>query len=294
MIMYNNTDGSTGYNCSSKGNQLKFCVGDKWYKADFLGYEAASEYLVSRLLERSNVHMFVPYSLHEITYNGRAFNGCVSDDFLKPGQQLITAERLYKSYYGHPVEDDLRNMSLDEKILNFVNAMEDITGLSHFGEYLTTLMELDAFTLNEDRHFHNIAVVRNPDETYTYCPVFDNGAAFLSDTRSDYPLEKNTLGLIASVKAKPFCKDFDEQMERCEALYGVQLQLYLADLSDVLADIEKMYGTEISDRMQTIYEHQKYMYQELFRPGPEMLAWEEECQDTEITQPEEEEEDYEL
>ena len=34
---------------SSKGNQLKWENEDTWYKADYMGYEGLSEYVISRL-----------------------------------------------------------------------------------------------------------------------------------------------------------------------------------------------------------------------------------------------------
>ena len=42
---------------SSKGNQEKWYDKemDKWYKLDQFGYEALSETLISKLLERSNI-----------------------------------------------------------------------------------------------------------------------------------------------------------------------------------------------------------------------------------------------
>lgn len=40
---------------SSKGNQLKWSNGTVWYKADYLGYEALSEYVVSHLLNKTSV-----------------------------------------------------------------------------------------------------------------------------------------------------------------------------------------------------------------------------------------------
>lgn len=46
---------------SSKGNQNKWFDGKNWYKEDGLGYEALSEVLVSRLLERTTVETFVRY-----------------------------------------------------------------------------------------------------------------------------------------------------------------------------------------------------------------------------------------
>ena len=41
---------------SSKGNQLKWLNKNIWYKADYTGYEGLSEYIVSRLLQKSSLH----------------------------------------------------------------------------------------------------------------------------------------------------------------------------------------------------------------------------------------------
>ena len=42
-------------NHTSKGNQPKWHIDNKWYKADHMSYEALSEYVTSRLLAKSNV-----------------------------------------------------------------------------------------------------------------------------------------------------------------------------------------------------------------------------------------------
>ncbi len=46
-----------------KGNQGKFCLAGKFYKADEYGYEAAAEYLTSEILRKSN---FTDYLAYEI------------------------------------------------------------------------------------------------------------------------------------------------------------------------------------------------------------------------------------
>lgn len=262
MYVFNNTDGSTGSGYSSKGNQLKFGISGKWYKADFLGYEGAAEYAASKLLEHSNSVEYVPYQLETIMYNGNTFNGCVSNDFLQPGQRLITAERLYQSQYNKPVMEVIGQLPLRDRIQSFVENIRDFTGLEDFGKYLTTLLEFDAYILNEDRHFHNIAVIQNEDKSFSYCPVFDNGAAFLSDTRNDYPLEKNTYGLISGVKAKPFSNDFDKQVECCRKLYGTQFKVKQFNMKEATAEIKEIYGDKVYTRICEVEEHQKMMYPE--------------------------------
>ena len=87
------------------------------------------------------------------------------------------------------------------------------------------MLEWDSFVLNEDRHFNNIAVIYNKNtKQYKKCPLFDNGAAFLSDIREGYPLEKKYLRINFKSKIKTFCEDFEKQVQACEDIYGVQLK----------------------------------------------------------------------
>ena len=53
-------------NHTSKGDQPKWNFNEKWYKADYIGYEALSEFVVSELLKKSNVNEFVSYDLVKI------------------------------------------------------------------------------------------------------------------------------------------------------------------------------------------------------------------------------------
>ena len=64
---------------SSKGTQPKYYEKGFWYKVNNLGYEGYSEYLVSKVLECSNVDSYVKYE--QCTINGRA--GCRSKSFIR-------------------------------------------------------------------------------------------------------------------------------------------------------------------------------------------------------------------
>ncbi len=75
-----------------------------------------------------------------------------------------------------------------------VETMKEISGLQDFGAYLTLLFEIDALIVNQDRHLNNIAVMRTADG-YRFCPIFDNGAAFLLDYGL-YPYEIETKALL--------------------------------------------------------------------------------------------------
>ena len=76
---------------SSKGNQIKWRKRNGlWLKADDFGYEGLAEAVASQVLEKSNIQLYVHYSLCMITEDGLEHRGCVSSDFLNHGETLIT------------------------------------------------------------------------------------------------------------------------------------------------------------------------------------------------------------
>lgn len=253
---------------SSKGNQLKWLQDGNWYKADYTGYEGLSEYVVSALLRMSGFSEdeYVLYETEEICYGHQVFRGCKSRNFLSDGWQMITLERLFKQSYGQSLNGSIYRIANHESRLRFlVDQVERITGLADFGRYMCKLLTVDAFFLNEDRHTHNIAVLLDPAGQYHYCPYFDHGAALLADTTLDYPMGVDIDKLIASVRAKTFCDDFDEQLDIAEKLYGQQVKFGFSKkmVSDLL-DVEEVYPEEIKVRVKEILFRQIRKYQYLF------------------------------
>lgn len=225
---------------SSKGNQEKWCdVGtNQWYKLDQFGYEALSESLISILLEESNIERdtpfkFVRYKPVRVVVHKRERTGCVSDNFLKEGQSLITINHLLSRVLGYPLKDRLLSLTSDKKRIEYLaETTKEYTGLEHFGEYLTLLFEIDSLFLNDDRHLNNIAVIKTGDE-YDYCPIFDNGAGLLSDIRLS-PMDIEPKALIASLRARPFNTTFTRQMNTTRALYGKQLSIPVFKKEDII------------------------------------------------------------
>ncbi|MCR5720373.1 MAG: hypothetical protein K6F84_07375 [Lachnospiraceae bacterium] len=243
---------------SSKGNQLKWRDGDIWYKADFTGYEGLAEYLISHLLQKSSLDSseFVLYDLETIKYKNNVYNGVKSKNFLKKGHQLITLERLFKNVYGQSLNSMIYKTPDDEDRLKLiVNETERITGLKNFGKYMSKILTVDSFFLNEDRHTHNIAVLMHDTNQYEICPIFDQGAALLADTTIDYPLtddDAKLYDMMDSVKPKTFCNDFLEQLEIVEKLYGQNIEFYFSkqDVRDILDAIPVgMYSDIVINRV---------------------------------------------
>ena len=254
---------------SSKGNQFKWEREGVWYKADYTGYEGLAEYMVSGLLQYSNLEEmeFIQYQTEEIGYKKAVYRGCKSQNFLPDGWQLITLERLFKNFYGQSFYQSLYKIERVQKRACFlVDQVELMTGLKEFGSYLCRLLTIDALFLNEDRHMHNIAVLLDRDGHYHYCPVFDNGCALLSDTQMDYPMGEDIITLIPQVRAKTLSRNFMEQLEAVEALYGQSLKFsYSIKEIEMLLEKEPYYPEEIKIRVRDILLQQRRTYQYLFR-----------------------------
>ncbi|GHU92700.1 hypothetical protein FACS1894208_00360 [Clostridia bacterium] len=210
---------------TSKGNQLKWLKGGEFIKADTLGYEAFAEVWASRVAHRTSIGKFAPitdYSPCGIVSDGARFTGCVCRDFLSPGETLLPLERLIQQASGAPSADWWGAVDTRKKIERTVALVTRVTGIKNFGEWLTCLLEFDALILNEDRHMYNIAVVASQGR-YRLMPLFDNGAAFLSDTTIDHQLRIPTKVCKRKVKAMPFNRSFTAQVNAARDLYSAQL-----------------------------------------------------------------------
>lgn len=252
---------------TSKGDQRKWKVDDTWYKADYMGYESLSEVLISRLLQKSSLqHPFVLYQPIQIEYNANFMQGCLSRDFLCEDQMLIPLEKLHRQYTGESLALKLAEFTdAAERIQYLVKKTEEITHISNFGPYITAMLEIDAFFLNEDRHTNNIAVIFNEKtQHYSLSPFFDQGLCLFADTTQDYPLDLPVEDCLKKIKAKPFSSDFDTQLEEAESLYGVQMHFHftLKNVREELDQLAEGYPVEVRRRVEYLMSLQirKYAY----------------------------------
>lgn len=252
---------------TSKGDQPKWQLDGKWYKADHMGYEALAEVVVSQLLKQSNVPDFVEYRPVLIQYQGKEIPGCVSKNFRRKDEMLVSFERLHRTYKGRGLAAALGGINEPQGRIRYtIDFIEQTTGLTGVGKYLTLLLELDSFFLNEDRHTNNLAVIRNEKtKEFRLCPIFDNGLALLSDL-NDYPLDKDVYDSIKCVRAKPFDLDFNMQVEAAEELYGMQLNLSFSrkEVSKELKFVTELYGEKIYCRVEQVLFEQMRKYQVYF------------------------------
>ncbi len=220
---------------SSKGNQEKWCEDGRWYKLDLFGYEALAEVLCSHLLSQWPLPFrAVSYRMELIAVDGRQRTGCSAPDFLAPGQSIVTAAQLLRQYVGSDYRAVIAGLPSDkQRILWLADTVRQITGLKEFGAYLTLLFEIDTLFANDDRHLNNIAVLRNTDGSFDYCPIFDLGAALLSNTQvCRYDIAPQAL--LSSLRAAPFSMNFTRMMHTAQEQFGEYLHPNRADMDEAL------------------------------------------------------------
>ena len=254
---------------SSKGNQLKWVDGGLWYKADYLGYEGLSEYIISVVLSLSSLEPseYVSYDTEVISYRKSILRGCRSRDFLPSGWQLITVERLFKNRYGKSIGAMVYGFTdIRDRLRFLTDQVKEITGINDFGIYMSKILTIDALILNEDRHTHNIAVLCDPSGKFHLCPIFDNGSSLLSDATLDYPMSGDVYELMDTVRGKTICSSLYDALTASEELYGENIIFSYTwnDISGAL-EKEKYYKKEEKDRVCTILMEQKRRYPYLFR-----------------------------
>lgn len=254
---------------SSKGNQLKWENEGNWHKADYTGYEGLVEYVVSRLLGHSSLkeNEYIVYDIEEIKYRNQIFLGARSRNMLTDDWQIITLERLFKNQYNQSLHTALwRIPDVKERLRFLCDQTIRITGIKSFGLYMTKLLTIDAFFKNEDRHTHNIAVLMNAKGEFKLCPIFDNGAGLLADTKMDYPMDADVYELMDDVQAKTISIDFDEQLDAAEELYGQQITFHFTKKEvDAILDGASLYRKNVRERVKVILYQQMRKYSYLFK-----------------------------
>ncbi|WP_260866203.1 HipA domain-containing protein [Paenibacillus xylanexedens] len=252
-VLHVNKDHRQTFVSSSKGDQLKWKIDQLWGKANKFGYEGLAEWVASELIARSNISstLIVPYKQCLLIENDIQYVGCFSEDFLRPGESLITLHRILESY-GVKFDEILKGQSTRDSVLSVVEFLKRVLNLDTL-EYFSVMLPLDAILLNEDRHLNNIAFIHG-SEGYRLCPFFDHGLSLMSDTK-DYPLSMPVSVGMRKVKAKPFSSDFSKQVHALET----NLQFNRSSVLEFIEQYDQALG-----RVSQILRSQIRKYEHLF------------------------------
>ena len=252
---------------TSKGNLPKWHIDNYWYKTDALGYENLAECLISDLLKHSNIYKYTKYEILKGIYKGENRNFSKSKNFLDKKDNLITVYRLYFLETGKELSKDIYVYnSIRDRIKFVVEQIEQYSNIKNVGEIITSILEMDMFFLNEDRHFNNFALIRNMDtKIFIVAPIFDNGLCLLSDL-NEYKMNVDVYKNIDKIKGKPFSTSLEEQCAEAEYLYGNRLKLGFTkrDVEEELEKYKNYYNDEVIERVRKIIFEQMRKYQYLF------------------------------
>lgn len=95
--------------------------------------------------------------------------------------------------------------------------------------------------------------------------MFDHGAALFSDIQKDYPISMTEEECRNKIRAKPFSRDFDEQLDACELLFPAvrfKAAFTVEDAVNVLSEFRGIYDEAILRRVEETIRMQirKYSY----------------------------------
>lgn len=214
---------------TSEGTQTKFFLNGYWYKSDICD-ESIVEYLVSKLLTFSTLspEEYILYEYGKI--NGK--KGCKSENFLKPDFELITFERIHQRIMGKKLSAVEYQLESPKTKVNYVlDFFKKYLNLDVF-DYLQKIFTLDFITLNEDRHFNNLAVIADVKKNkYITAPIFDNGKSLLNGNVSYRPAF-SICENVKKVTAKPFSGSHKAMFDYFGKGFSVYVDKALEWLSD--------------------------------------------------------------
>lgn len=231
----------SGY--GSLGMTNKYYKDGYWYKQNCSGYEGKSEYLCSILLKNSNLTNYIEYE--ECLINEKP--GCRSKNFTHAGEQFVTFHKLFKMTHGGELAHQIAVYgTVDDRIQYILDFIYSVTGLD-CRQYLNDILYIDMLTLDVDRHFSNLAVIR-AGNSWREAPLFDFGASFFS-LQHVFKKEMTFDEKCKIMTPQPFSGSLEEQ---AFALGDCRIRL---DYEQIEKDITEE-ETELKDMI--LYQMRKY------------------------------------
>ena len=83
-----------------------------------------------------------------------------------------------------------------------------------------------------------------------------------ADINQDYPIDQSLEDCLGKIEAKPFCTDFDIQLDAAEELYGIQIgfQFTFKDIQVYLQKNSENYPREVIRRVEQLLRMQMRKY----------------------------------
>lgn len=253
MIYYSPKKNSTVFlRTDSNGTQPKYKENGKWYKENMLGNEGLAEELASVVLKHCELPKdvsFVDYKQCKIGDKG----GCVSNNFLLPGERYVSVQAMYFSTHGKEIAEDVFAIkNVHERFDFVVNYVKDTTGLD-ISNYLKVLVNLDALIANPDRHYGNVGVIQKEDNSFRLAPIFDNGQGLSMNYQITPPLmdydEK-----IEALTASTLCGSFENALTAVGTAIEIDYDSLTEDLDKYPDSVAKVFLLNQLSRYEKIFD----------------------------------------
>lgn len=246
-----------GLSNTSKGVLLKWNSNNKYYKSGSMHYgvfnktQPVVECICSKIHELLGF-TGVDYTLETLHSNGTSeFEAqeilcCVSDNFLKNDESLVTFAKHYKSHKGELTYEKL------------------ISDFKEFEEEINQTLIFDFVVNNIDRHFNNFGYIINV--TKKYCPIFDNGLSLYSDLSSEDIININKKPYLYKRfdKAKPFAPKHFSQIKLIKNLPKIDLSFSNEEFISILKEYEIYLGKERFNAMEQLLKGRLDYVRELY------------------------------
>lgn len=235
--IYTTNLNSIGLSQTTKGVLLKWNTKDYYYKSGSLHYgifnktQPIVECICSKIRQKLGLKG-ADYILEIIKskscedFEKQDILCCVSKNFLKEDENLVTFGKHYKAY---------RERITYEKII------EDF---KEFEEEINQMLIFDFIVNNIDRHFNNFGYIINGSKRY--CPIFDNGLSLYSDLNIEdiRVINKNKYSQKRYDKSKPFEKKHTLQIKLIKKLPTIDLSNKNEDFINIIKEYENYLGSE--------------------------------------------------
>lgn len=192
------------FDFSSPDNTSDGCLKKRWKIIDGkrclikggsgIRQQPFNEKIATIVMQRLNIP-HIPYDV--IFVDDEPYSVC--ENFVTTDNELIPAWRMLK----------LANKPNDVSFYqHFVNCCNSV-GVKNVELFLDQMIVLDYIILNEDRHFNNFGLLRDPEtlEYVSFAPMYDNGTSLGYDTPTTL-INRNR-----HINCKPFKTSFDEQLK---------------------------------------------------------------------------------
>lgn len=234
-VRLNSTSKGVLYKGITQDGKLYFKAGFCDEYGDFENHSVKSECIAYEIGKALGLDVLK----QELSYSGDVLT-CKSENFLKPGESLITLAKLGIHTY--------------EMLLN---------QLPEFVDYFNSILIFDFIINNIDRHLNNLALIVDENGEFRTPPIFDNGSSLyfdLNPEQLDYSIN-NPYGFKKFALAKPFNRKHYTQIKLVEES-GILPHLTLNfNVSDI---VEKYYsglrGEAIINMVNSRLEYIKMLY----------------------------------